>query len=108
MLYIVSFLNRNALIADFNVRHCREVDSNALPLDIAYLRDLGIESLPALGRIRPDLPAKRREELDSAVSDLRSELSEDLANWRGWTWRRFRIAAVDNDAKLAIALAPEH
>jgi hypothetical protein len=48
VLYLCAFCNFSGWIAEFNVRHCREVDGRGAPLDKAYLRELGVAALPAV------------------------------------------------------------
>ena len=91
VLCICAFINFDGLIADFNVRHCREVDGRGAPLDLAYLRELGPDALPALAwldaqhAISPLLLAGPRDA-------LRTQLASELVDWRGWTYRRWREA----------------
>ena len=122
VLYVGSFVNFDGVIAQYNVRHCAEVTRRGPALDLAYLEELGPESLPALAwlvrktagggafvadpaggdtgsavALRPmpeQLPA---EPINAAAVEVRNrlhyELERDLANWRGWCWRRHRLAA---------------
>jgi hypothetical protein len=85
VLTICAFCNFDGWIAAFNVRHCREIDGQGAPLDVAYLRQLGPAALPAIEWVgsRIDLAAVDR--------DLRRQLDDELADWRGWTLRRAHI-----------------
>lgn len=83
----------DAWIADHNVRHCREVDGRAQPLDLAYLRDLGPSSIPALRWLAQHSgDAAISREATVAADGLSEELAESLGNWRGWTVRRSALA----------------
>jgi len=97
VLYCCSFVNFDGFIADYNVRRCREVrgaDTVEAPVDLKYLRELGPEALPALEWLAKrlgDSPAGLAAKRDSAK--IKIALREDLADWRGWTYRRHRLAA---------------
>ena len=51
VLYACCFLNLDGFIANYNADHCLEVARNGDVLGLTYLRDLGIESIPALDRL---------------------------------------------------------
>ena len=95
VLYVIAFVNVNGVIADFNARHCREVSGEGVPLDLAYMQDLGVEALPALEAVRGRVEEKARPGVDAAIGDLRGELRTEIADWRGWTLRRARIATAE-------------
>ena len=82
-------------IADFNVRHCAEVRGQGPSIDVAYLESLGPDTLPGLlwlaGRIKDSPEA---EVVHGAITRLRTELQAELRNWRGWTFRRYRLAQL--------------
>ena len=64
------------------------------------------ESLPALGWLQGHVTdVSLRQSIGSRRIELRKVLTEDLSNWRGWTWRRARLArqesAPEQDAMLA-------
>ncbi len=110
-------------IANYNVRHCRETAPDAeagqtrAPLDVKYLRELGVPALPALqflhrnyankfgsennnvsaldrNRLRvPDAAAlSMLDQIAKHEQELKAQLKDELSNWRGWTWRRHCIA----------------
>ena len=95
VLYACCFVNVDGVISSYNVQHCREVRDAGPAIDIEYLERLGPDTLPALARLFPHVtdPA-RSAELNSAMLRLRQVLARDLANWRGWTWRRHRLAQL--------------
>jgi hypothetical protein len=95
VLYVMAFVNVNGAIADFNARHCREVSGEGVPLDVEYMRDLGVEALPALETVRGRVEEKARPTVDAAIVDLRGALHAEIADWRGWTLRRARIATAE-------------
>ncbi len=110
LLYICAFINFDGFIANFDVDHCAEYTGMAggPPIEIGYLANLGTAALPALERLRSrDGYAGDRLKIDAAVGNLRHELAEDMQNWRGWTWRRWRESqgemlatpAVEADAR---------
>jgi hypothetical protein len=63
-------------------------------IDVEYLAGLGYDTLPSLIWLadrsgdHPRAAPVYRE----AISDLESQLKNDLDNWRGWTYRRARMA----------------
>jgi len=91
-LYLCAFINFSGLIADFNVRHCREMDGNGVPIDATYLARLGPPALPAMARIAPRLGPDQQRAMQINQDRLNTKLSESLADWRGWTLRRQRVA----------------
>lgn len=86
VLYVCAYCNFGGWIADFNVRHCWEVNGGGARLDVAYLRDLGVVALPAVEWV------KGRVEVGAVERVLREQLGHELADWRGWTWERSRVA----------------
>ncbi len=100
VLYACSFGDWDAHIAAFNVRHCAEVRGVGPSLDVGYLEHLGPEALPAL------IEASRRiddeataQDVAEAVARLKDRLHHQLREWRGWTLRRRRLAAVADGAQ---------
>ena len=47
VLYAAAFLNFSALVADYNVRHSRDVGGRGQFLDMRYLAELGPAALPS-------------------------------------------------------------
>ncbi|QNN23494.1 DUF4173 domain-containing protein [Planctomycetales bacterium ZRK34] len=98
VIYACCFVNFDAMITDFNVRHCKNLhddgDSERFKIDIGYARHLGPESLPGLRWLREQV---RDEDefltgrLDSAIQHLEIDLVAQHADWRGWTWRTARL-----------------
>lgn len=106
VLIVSCLVDFDALIARFNVAHCREVAGTGPPIDLAYLEHLGPEALPALLTlvgVVDGTPAE--EEVCQRILRLRSALRDQLASWRGWTWRRHRLAelALLPDARSSAA-----
>jgi len=91
-LYACAFVNFEMLIANFNVRHCREVDGQGAPLDLAYLYELGPAALPALHEVRDRLDGEARADADMVAAALYADLHEQTRDWRGWTFDRQRTA----------------
>jgi hypothetical protein len=95
VLYVCSFINFDGLIADFNVRHCKEVRGEGVPIDVEYLEGLGPEALPALIWLDRKLgECPQRQAILDAVLHLQQRLYQDMKNWRGWTQRRHMLAAL--------------
>jgi hypothetical protein len=82
-------MNFAAVIADYNVSHSREASAKGIQLDAYYLSQLGPQALPAIERalqIRvfdPILVSRR----DSLVEEQR----KDMASWRSWSFRSWRL-----------------
>jgi hypothetical protein len=97
VLYLCAFVNIDGIIARFNVEHCLEIDGRGAPIDIAYLRELGPEALPAIDWLiaQGKLPPPERSDLAAAETSLRTELGAELVDWRGWTFRRWREASSE-------------
>ena len=92
VLYLCCFVDFNGFIARYNVRHCREATGEGAPIDLAYLRDLGPEALPALTWLMPKIKAEGDVlRAQTAAKELREELDAQLADWRGWTLQRERL-----------------
>jgi hypothetical protein len=107
-LYVCAFFNFSGFIADVNVRHCREAGGSGMPLDTAYLVHLGPPALPAIEWVRPRLPLEERFALSQDELRLDADLRAKLADWRGWTYRRQRIAQNTSaeSPPLKFSLAP--
>jgi hypothetical protein len=94
VLLTSAFINFDGLIADFNVRHCKEVTGEGAPIDYAYLRELGPEALPAL-RWLGGRPGVDSDAVLLVSGQLHDELQSQLKDWRGWSYRRWREANED-------------
>lgn len=89
VLYICSLMNFAAVIADYNVSHSREPGGKGIQIDTNYLSQLGPQALPAIERalqtrvFDPFLVSRR----DSLVEEQR----KDMASWRSWGFRSWRL-----------------
>ena len=90
VLYICCFINFDSIISRYNVRNCREVSGNGVSLDIRYMEQLGVESIPALIWYQRNLrdPSKAAAAY-WAVHRLAGQLDHDLNHWRAWTFRKY-------------------
>ena len=98
VLFVCAFINFDGLIADYNVRHCAEAGGRGQGLDIAYLRHLGTTSLPAVQYAQQHNDRYTREaraEIDVLAATLKRRLQAEMADWRGWTYRRWRTSLAD-------------
>ena len=89
VLYICSLMNFAAIIADYNVSHSREAGAKGVQIDGNYLFQLGPQALPAIERalqIRPLDPI-----LVSRRDSLVEEQRKDMASWRSWGFRSWRL-----------------
>jgi hypothetical protein len=88
-LYLCSLVNFAAIIANYNVDHSREVSGKGLTADINYLFQLGPQALPAIDRAialrgsDPNLVSRR----NCLVERHRG----DVASWRAWGFRSWRL-----------------
>jgi len=109
VLYACCFVGFDRLIADYNVRHSREIVGQQpaadgaitdeplnAPLDVAYLESLGPDALPALRwfaeHVDGQAHAEPRQRALAASAALSRELDDQLIDWRGWTLRRAQLA----------------
>jgi hypothetical protein len=94
VLSAAAFVNFSALVADYNVRHSRDVGGRGQFLDMSYLAELGPAALPSfdwfITRLR-DAPHA------GTAMQYRTELYAKLAlrqqDWRLWTWANERLLA---------------
>ena len=56
VLWVCSFVPFDPLIANYNVRNCKEMGGEAGALDLAYLESLGPDALPAVACLIENLP----------------------------------------------------
>jgi hypothetical protein len=92
VLYLCAFVNFDSLIALHNVYHCREVIGTGAKLDVAYLKTLGVDALPALRRLATMVGDDRLRTLARAhIDELNTELAHLLGDLRGWTYHRQRL-----------------
>lgn len=95
-LYACCFVNFDWIIADYNVRHAKEVTGTGANIDLPYLQSLGPEALPALrwfelnAKYSPARTVDAGIMADSMEHDLAASM---LADWRSWTWRKQRRLA---------------
>lgn len=83
-LYLCCFLNFPAIVAEFDVDHSFEATGHGPRLDLCYLQSLGPDALPALDRIGDfsDAPEFRGR---------LARLEKDMADWRSWSFRGWRL-----------------
>jgi len=87
------------MAAAWNVRHARETGGAGAALDLCYLHQLGPSALlPLIELERRPLPAELRQRVVWVRSRSLARLSEDQADWHGWTLRNQRRLAAANAA----------
>jgi hypothetical protein len=103
-LYICSLVNFPAVIADYNVSHSREVTGKGVSLDLNYLFNLGPQALPAIDRAIL-LRSPDRIFFDPNFVSRRNNLVEqhrnDLASWRTWGFRSWRLQRTLDAQKVS-------
>jgi hypothetical protein len=88
-LYVCSLVNFAAIIANYNVDRSREVSGKGVTVDINYLFHLGPQALPAIDRAialrgsDPNLVSRR--------NCLVEQQRKDVASWRAWGFRSWRL-----------------
>jgi len=87
-LYLCSLVNFAAVIADYNVSHSKEALGKGVNLDTNYLYELGPQALPALDRARL-LPMVTIR--DCGRNRLLVTQTADMASWRSWGFRSWRL-----------------
>jgi hypothetical protein len=99
-LYTCSLINFAAVIADYNVSHSREASGKGVTIDINYLIHLGPQALPAIDKAialraaDPSLVSRR----DCLVEQQR----KDMASWRAWGFRSWRLQRTLDAQKSSI------
>lgn len=94
VLAAISVVDVNAVSAEWNVRHAREVGGGGVELDVCFLlgqRESAMVPLTELLNRRIPDPLRRRAAY--ALSRIVDESNAERADWRSWTWRRTRRLA---------------
>lgn len=90
-LYACAFINMPALIANYNLAHCREMSGSGPTLDTSYLTSLGPQALPALERYMARTGASAAGSLGDARDQLVATLQSEVGSWRSWSFRAWRL-----------------
>jgi hypothetical protein len=95
VLYLCCFVNFDAMIAWYDVKHSREAGIADGPhVDRRYLRGLGPEAIAPFRWLAEHTDDKSlAAALLQDIDRLKTDLDSALATWQGWTLRRARIAA---------------
>jgi hypothetical protein len=100
-LYVCSLVNFAAIIANHNVDHSHEATGKGVTVDINYLFHLGPQALPAIDRAialrgsDPNLVSRR--------NCLVEQHRNDLASWRAWGFRSWRLQRTLDTQKSSTA-----
>lgn len=103
-LWVVSLVDVQGFIANYNVRHAYEVTGEGVPLDFYYMSDLGPSAIPALDEFLATASHGAAPTLDE-FRMLRENLAAGLVvndtdagnvqvpqlGWRSWSWRGERL-----------------
>jgi len=101
-LYICLLVNFVPFIADYNVVHSKEGGGTGVELDLCYLARLGPQAIPAIDRAIQILGNDRG--LASRRDWLVEVQAKDMASWRSWGFRSFRLQRyLDARAKPSTA-----
>lgn len=90
VIYVCSFVNFPAFIANYNVAHCKEISGKGVILDGTYLASLGPMAIPALDDYVRHLPHSRPV-VFRGRDTLVAMHSKTLDSWRGWSLRGARL-----------------
>jgi hypothetical protein len=102
VLYISSVVNFDAIIADYNLTHSREMSGKGVQIDTNYLLTLGPQALPALDKVVQLRPNETC--LVSRRDRLVEQQRQDMASWRSWGFRSWRLQRrLDAQAKSQAA-----
>ena len=98
---VVTLLDPDAIAAQWNVRHNRELTGVGAVLDINYLRGLGPSALlPLIELQRQPIDPELQASLHWMEEDIRLRMERDQADWRSWTprnaWRLAQAARPEN------------
>ena len=88
-IYACTFVNLDAVIADYNVAHSREAGRSGPSIDSDYLVWLGPQALPAIDRAMLMSPSDRR--LTADRDRLLLQQQTRMADWRSWSFRGWRL-----------------
>lgn len=102
VLYVTSFVNLGAIIADYNVMHSKAVSGKGVELDTYYLEGIGSAAIPALikysqyGKVHDRFKnmsdgINSRFIRFSTISEMTDELKHDMDDWRRWTYSEYRM-----------------
>jgi hypothetical protein len=119
LTYACCYINFAAVIAEYNVDHSKEMRGEGLPIDAAYLRNLGPAAFAAIDRLRAALPNERFCGYDA---DFDGDVCLDIdrprdeaafrqmaQNWRSWSFRNWRVMRyLDARAAAPSLPAPEN
>ena len=90
-LYVCGFVNFALVVTTYNLTHSREMTGTGQRLDLQYLTSLGPEAIPAIDRY-----IARTDVISGALLLCRQRLAEEnrieMADWRGWSLRSWRLA----------------
>jgi hypothetical protein len=96
VLYAACFANIGGFIADYNVRHAREVTGRGAALDVGYLqRAAGVNAIPALKWFDENQTRSTKAFATRKILEKRLEKSEK--DWRQWTFQTYRLRLILKD-----------
>jgi hypothetical protein len=91
-LYLSCFVDISAMIARYNINHCREVTGQGASLDLPYFEDLGPSVIPVLDEEIPLVAdTTLAVHLQSERRRLALHADERDHNWRAWTLSSWRL-----------------
>ncbi len=100
VLIVCSILDIGAIVANYNVAHCREITGQGSGLDTAYLEELGTSSLPALSRINNNQSVSFDMSRAMLEDNLRNRIRKNTHDWRAWTIREYLLCNNTNSGNI--------
>ena len=92
-LYACAFVNFAYIIADTNLRQCKQGPGSCLEVDRDYIRGLGPDVIPAIDRqVNSRLGPDEAFRLSGIRNDLADVVRHWQTDWRSWTFRGWRLA----------------
>jgi hypothetical protein len=91
-MYVCSFVNFTNFIASYNVSHGRDIVPGVQPVDLSYLFTLGPQAIPAIDRYLAGYSDSKPPHLVNRRNQLAAAHWQNSADWRTWTFRRWRLS----------------
>lgn len=109
VLYVCCFTNFDRVIADYNVRHAREVTGEGASLDLYYMRFLGPDAVVALRwfQSHAEYSPSRARQAGYIADEITAAIEKNSKRgWRAWTWRRQRFLDALSDKAAILPQKP--
>ena len=99
----LSVINLDKMIASYNIAHSREVTGRGAPLDVEYItKSLSVYALPAM--FAENGPWRNDPERMKYAADRIEEHLSHYRGWRQWSWRAWRLRAFAQALRFTRAM----